>query len=173
MEQLRLAHGRPLIINETQLLTNLEELRAKAAAHVLVVRTMDGRRVDLTTLEPAALPSQPPKPNFPLDSVNNDQNFPGVPGHFLGNTLGGDELTMPQVLEGDAKPALFKDAALQVESLEGAIPPAPPVPMDVDALVDAAQAEGEEGEGEETAPTAKEEVSSDKSSKGGSKKKGR
>lgn len=144
VEQFRLTHGRPLLITEEYLHAHLEELRAKQAGHILEVRTTDGRKVDLATLEAnAALPAAP-KPEFQLDSVNNDKNYPGIPGHLLARNVGGDDLTIPEVLKGNEKPALFKDAQAAAEDAEDndGERPTPPNPMDaaeLDALVDAAQ----------------------------------
>ena len=158
--QLRLAHGRALIITEDQLKANLVELREKQAAHILEVRTLDGRLVDLMTLEVApGAAGAATAPNFPLDSANNDKNFPGIPGHLLSRG-GGDELTVPQILKDNEKPSLFQDAAAQADDAVDA--PASSPEFDIDALVDEAQTG-------DTAPATTEEVSSDK--KGGSSRK--
>lgn len=168
-EQLRLAHGRPLIITEEQLRKNLADFKTKQAAHILEVRTLDGRVVDLETLQPmtAAETAARTSPAFPLDSVNNDKNFPGIP---MQTQYVADDLTVPQVLKDGEKPALFDSAKEAAEAAEEKSTTAPvqttTTSADIDAAVDAAQAAASEEEQGEAAPAAKEEVSSPK--KGGS-----
>lgn len=152
-EQLRLTNGRPITVSADFLKKNIEELRQKEAAHVLEVRTLDGRRVDLRTLEPSSGPAVPANtiPAFQPDSVNNDKNFPGLP---IIPPYTSDELTVPEVLKPGEKPALFDHAQ---EAADAADQDDRPTPINPPTAVEG-----------ETAPAAKEEVSSDKKARGGS-----
>lgn len=80
----RLVRGRPVQLTEEKFQLLLPELREKAAAGILEVKTLDGRLVDLTTLETSTLPAPVPAPHPPLDSIANDKpagnpmpQFPG------------------------------------------------------------------------------------------------
>ena len=114
--QHRLTHGRALIITEEYLLAHLDELREKAACQILEVRTLDGSKVDLRTLVSTAPPKAAvTKPEFPMDSVNNDKNFPGlamVPPYMS------DDISVPQVLKPGEVPALFEDAEAVAEGAD-------------------------------------------------------
>ena len=68
----RIIRGRPLVIDENTLLKNLDSLKSSETAGYIEVRTPDGRRVDLETLEPAAPPPAVPLPIIVPDSMNND-----------------------------------------------------------------------------------------------------
>lgn len=82
--QTRLVRGRLLMVTEEALLRDLEELKKKQKAGILEVRTLDGRVLDLETMQPAPLPATTPLPNPPLDSAANDkpagQPMPQFPG---------------------------------------------------------------------------------------------
>jgi len=147
-EMIRLAHGRPTIITGETLQKNLEEIKDKVANHVLEVRTMDDKLVDLETMEAidTAAPAGETRPQFPLDSVANDKNFPGL---NMPPAYPNDDLTPPEVLEPGQKPDLFEAAETVAREAD------------------------EEAQTGEAAPEAKEEVSSDKASKTSGKKKNR
>lgn len=155
---LRLAHGRPLIITEEVLRKNLAEVKEKAAGHVLEVRTMDGKLVDLDTLQPIVgteAVEGDTRPQFQLDSIANDKNFPGLD---MPPSYPNDDLTPPQVLEAGQKPALFEDAEQVAREADEPDAPTGEIPA----------ADGG------TAPEPKDEVSSDKTAtKSSGKKKGR
>lgn len=78
--QIRLIRNRPVRLSEEQLLSNLAELKEKAAQGLLVVKTIDGRPVNLDTLTPGvkAVPADV-RPNPPPDSVANDMQNVGIP----------------------------------------------------------------------------------------------
>ena len=93
---LRLAHGRPLIITEEVLRKNLAEIKEKASNHILEVRTMEGKLVDLDTLQPlegTATVDGDTHPQFQLDSIANDKNFPGLD---MPPSYTNDDLTPPR-----------------------------------------------------------------------------
>lgn len=71
-DQARLVRGRPLIITEDKLLRDLEELKRKQKQGILEIRTADGRRFDLESLQPVPMAAPTPLPNPPLDSAAND-----------------------------------------------------------------------------------------------------
>ncbi len=180
--QLRLTAGRPLTISEDFLRKNLEELRRQTESHVLEVRTLDGRLVDLQTLMPieSSNTEANTRPQFPLDSVENDKNLPGL---NLPPQYAADDLTLPNVLSPGEKPALFESAEEAARAAdEGNAPGDRPTPVD-DAELDAriAQAQEEASQEEvaqeeaapETAPGVKEEVSSEKKGGGSRRRSGR
>ena len=69
---------------------------------------MDGRLVDLNTMAPAsAAAGEDTRPQFPLDSIANDKNFPGLE---ITPSLAGDDFTPPEVLPPGERPALFEAA---------------------------------------------------------------
>lgn len=155
---IRLAHGRPTVITQDQLVKNLAEIKAKVAGHILEVRTMDGRLLDLETGTPVeAAAVENTRPQFQPDSVANDKNFEGLQ---ITPPYMNDDLTPPEVLEPGQKPSLFEAAEQVAEEADEQTAPAET------AEVPAAE--------EPAAPEAKEEVSSDKtSSKSSGKKKNR
>ena len=154
-DMIRLAHGRATVITEDQLVRNIADIKAKVAAHILEVRTMDGRLFDLETGQPVEAPvTENTQPQFPTDSVANDKNFEGL---NITPPYMNDDLTPPEVLAPGAKPSLF-DNAEQV---------ADEAAEQESAAVETPAAE----ETAEAAPEAKEEVSSDKTSKASSGKK--
>ncbi len=156
--QVRLVPGRPLIIDEAMLQRNLADLRAKAALHVLEVRTMDGRVLDLSTLEPGPAAPAPVLPHPKLDSAADDKPA----GQYIPPYVG-DDSAMPQVMPPGQKPSLLTEAASQKAIDDAPQAPVPPSQMvDTDAELDealaAAQADAEE---EAPAPSAPEQVSSE------------
>lgn len=161
-EQQRLVPGRPLVIDEAALQRNLAELQEKAALHILEVRTMDGRVVDLATMQPAAPAPTPLLPHPKLDSVADDKQV----GQYIPPYVG-DDTAMPQVMPPGQKPSLLTDAAEQKAIDDTPDVPVPPSQaVDTDAELEealaAAQADGEEGgEVEGSAPSAQEQVSSE------------
>jgi hypothetical protein len=161
-EQVRLMPGRPLIITEDMLRRNLEDFRSKAALHILEVRMMDGRVVDLATLEPGPAAPTPLLPHPKLDSVADDKQV----GQYIPPYVG-DDTAMPQVMPPGQKPSLLTDAAEQKAIDDTPDVPVPPSQaVDTDAELEealaAAQADGEEGgEVEGSAPSAQEQVSSE------------
>ena len=138
--QLRLIRGRPLLISAELVRANLPELQQKNKQGILELRTMDGRLVDLTTLEAPAFFGSPPLPNFPLDDANRDkpagENLPRFAGE--------------NVLVNDQRPALLQEAPEDIvdplqasdseESEEEVMETAPPVmdqiPLDSASLSD-------------------------------------
>lgn len=77
--QRRLLPARPLVISGEDLLRNLEDLKQLENEGVLEVRTMDSRKVNLATLDPA-----PPLPTPPLRTPpDNDAANDPPPGHFF------------------------------------------------------------------------------------------
>lgn len=82
--QRRLIRGRPLHLTEEEFTKHLDEIKAKAAAGILEVRTMDGRKLDLSTMRPVGPAAAPPLPKPPLDSAADDrpwgQEVPPLPG---------------------------------------------------------------------------------------------
>jgi len=67
----RLIPERDVMITHEELQTHLEEFRDRTRRGMLEVRTNDGRRVNLDTLEPApslALPPPPAPPDFSLET---------------------------------------------------------------------------------------------------------
>lgn len=167
--QSRLVRARPLVVSEKMVMDNITELRTKAAAHVLELRTRDGRLVDLETLTPGRAPPSPPLPHPLLDSVANDKNFKMPPGFKFIPPYMSDETSMTQVLPDGEKPALLKEAELpepiapvvaapiSVAATELAVPVGEDA--DLDAALAAAQAEA--------APTEADELSSEEDSKKG------
>lgn len=119
-EQVRLVRGRPVVLTETQVRQNLEELRAKVAGHVLEVRTPDGRPVDLDTLTPAPRLPSPPLPHPPLDSIARDTPW----GQYVPPNYRTDQLAMPDhVLPPGQKPQLLdheKDEGLEEQDQKDA-----------------------------------------------------
>ncbi len=100
--QHRLIRGRPVIVTEEVLLTNLEELRKKNKAGILEVRTLDGRILNLDTLVPPVATFPPPLPHPPLDSVARDTQNVGNPMQLF---PGGESLTTTPDPIAEPKPA--------------------------------------------------------------------
>ncbi|HEU4635663.1 MAG TPA: hypothetical protein VFS41_05750, partial [Edaphobacter sp.] len=102
--QARLVRSRPVLLTEAELLRDLEDLRARAALHLIEVRTTDGRLVDLSTLTPGEVAPSPKLPHPLLDSVAND--IQGV-GEKMEPQLG-DDGSLPHILSPGEKPELLK-----------------------------------------------------------------
>lgn len=136
-DQRRLVRGRPLKITREQLLANLDELQEKNRLGILEVKTMDGRAVDLTSLEAAKPKVAPPLPHPPLDSVANDK-----PSGYIA----------PQYIEGASQmdPAAKRTAErLAAEKKEEAEKkPEPPADHITDPSSVARKAQPEEPEGQ-------------------------
>ena len=147
-QQRRLVPARPMLMDEEELVKNLEELRQKAAARILEVRTTDGRVVDLSTLEAAPAVHSPPLPHRRLDSVEYDKKV----GQYIPPYVG-DDLAMPQMLAPGEKPALLEQAGLDFAHPEAASS------ADEEAAIDAALAAA-------SAPSAGEPVSLGEGKKG-------
>lgn len=72
-DQRRLLRNRPLIITEEDLKKQQDELLDAQKKGILEVRTLDGRLIDLETLQIGdAAPAENPRPSPVLDSVAND-----------------------------------------------------------------------------------------------------
>jgi hypothetical protein len=166
-EQLRLLPDRRLLISKEVLLRNLPELRQKAGEHILEVRALDGRLIDLNTLTPGPAAPVPPLPNVRLDSVAYDTPT----GQYIPPYVG-DDSAMPVVLPHGEKPALLKGAerelaldeeALAAETLQGSTQPGGFSVDDpeLDAAIAAAQqVTAEVVPASPPAPSASKEVSS-------------
>lgn len=113
--QRRLIRGRPLLLPEEEFLRALPEIKAKAALGVLEVRTVDGVRVDLETLQPLAPPAATPLPAPPLDSIADDKPWGETIPRFAG-----DELA-PSV-DPNQEPALLADLDAIDEDEDGGEP---------------------------------------------------
>lgn len=93
-DQLRLVRGRPVAIPGAKVLANLGELQKKEAAHILEVRTLNGRCIlNLQTLEIATSALSPPLVNRLPDSVVRDRNV-GI-GVFIPPFEGAAPVTPP------------------------------------------------------------------------------
>jgi hypothetical protein len=138
-DQLRVVAGRSVVVNEDFLMRNLADIKAKAAGHVLEVRTMDGRKVDLETLQEAPVPAVPPLPKTKLDSIEDDKNFKYPPGYKFIPPGGPSDQMVPQILQPGEKPALMRPEE----------PPVQPTPdtsteSELDEAIEKAQEEGSE-----------------------------
>lgn len=123
-QQFRLVRNRPVIMSEEMVLANLEELKEKTAGHLIKVATLDGRDVDLSTMQAAPKPATEKKPEFPLDSMANDKPW-GIPMEPFGGDL--DPNAMPHhVLPNGETPALLEEAEEPVQEETPEIPPPPP-----------------------------------------------
>lgn len=118
--QHRLIRGRPVFLTEEMFQKYLPDLQARAAAHLLEVRTMDGRKVDLSTLEVQAAPALPPMPHFPPNSIANDEKRLGK--EVIPPYVGDDQHSLPNVLPPGQLPEVLQKladdeaAAQQVET---------------------------------------------------------
>lgn len=84
----RLVRNRAVKVPEEVVLECLAELKREVKNGRIVVKTTDGRPLDLETFALGAAPaSEGPPPNPPLDSAANDQN----PEPFLPPAYPGDE----------------------------------------------------------------------------------
>lgn len=180
-QQQRVVRGHPIIVSSEMVQKNLEELRAKHAAHIIELRTRDGRLVDLATLEAAPAGPIETKAHPRLDSVANDRNFPVPEGFKFVAARGSDDATMPQLVKDGEKPALLQQAEVvepshgeegapvvaAAESVAATEEPAAVVTTDaeLDAALEAAQAEASEEPA--AAPPAGEDVSSEETTKKG------
>jgi hypothetical protein len=70
--QTRLVRGRPIFMDEDELVECIDDLREKENAGVIEVRSEDGRLLDLRTLALAEAKASVPLANPPLDSLAND-----------------------------------------------------------------------------------------------------
>lgn len=114
--QRRLVRGRPVLVTEEELQDNLEELREKSHDGILEVRTMDGRLVDLDTLNVAPVPPTMPSPSFPLDSVTRDkQNVGNYIPKFEGGRTPADLKKMHEAA------AVDEAAVLEVPYVEASV----------------------------------------------------
>lgn len=100
----RVIRGRALALTEDLLRLHLEEIKTKQEQGLIVVKTGDGRLVDLRTLAPvAALPVSEPLPVPVLDSIQNDkpagENRPQLAGGLAENAVI-DENATPSLLAG-------------------------------------------------------------------------
>ncbi len=92
---LRLVRKRPLRVPGAAVAQYIDELIAKEAAGLLVVTTLDGRKVDLSALKggslqvgPAVVAAPPPHP--PLDSIANDVPWGQPLPQYVDGTFYGD-----------------------------------------------------------------------------------
>lgn len=112
--------ARPARITEAVLKANLPEIAKLVALQTIVVKTLDGKVVDLETLGVAKTVAPPsPPPNPPLDSAKNDKNEGvgyNVPGSPEGTTLDSDE------------PELLRQSALTSPEEEASPPEPEPEP---------------------------------------------
>ncbi len=178
--QQRLVRGQPLLVSEDMVRANLEELRAKHAAHIIELRTQDGRLVDLRTLEPLPGTPTPPKPRPLLDSVRNDRHqWTYPPGYKFVPQYQSDDITMPNLVKEGEKPALFGQSDLEVAppadatptvsadpsvpETEGSEPTAISTDTELEAALASAQSEATEGE--DPAPSEDESVQSEERKK--------
>jgi hypothetical protein len=152
--QMRLVPARRLLIGEDVLLRNLAEIRQKAADHILEVRTLDGRLVDLSTLQPGPAAPTPLLPHPKLDSVADDKPT----GQYIPPYVG-DDHAMPHVLQPGEKPSLLREAEREI-GLDAAASEAA-TDADLEAAVAAAQ-EAASAESPPPAPLPRDEVSSKK-----------
>ena len=108
--------ARPARLPEAVLKANLAEFKKAVAEHLVAVTTLDGRPVDLNTLEagpPAAASS--PRPNPPLDSAKNDKNENigyDVPPTPEGTTM---NAPLPELLRKSSQPEGEEPEAEPVE----------------------------------------------------------
>ena len=170
-QSMRLVPDRRLVITDKVLLKHLPELREKEAQHILEVRTVDGRLVDLATMEPG-LPAPaviPPHPR--LDSVAYDTPT----GQYIPPYVG-DDGAMPNVLPPGEKPQLLTqderervldDAAAAEKLAAEAAATEATTDAELEAAIEAAQAEASE----EAAPSTQEEVSSERAAPAAGKRK--
>ena len=148
--QLRLVAGRRMLISEEFLQANLAELQEKAAGHILQVRTLDGRLLDLKTMIAAAPAPVSKVPHPLLDSLANDKQV----GMYIPPYVGEDG-AMPHVLAPGETPELLKHAAAEYDA------PADPVSSNpTEADLDDAVTRAQEAASEETAPAGQDAVSS-------------
>lgn len=157
----RIVRARPLILTENQFQKHLIELKAKASAQLIEVRTMDGRKVDLDTLEASAPQAIPPLPHPPLDSVALDKNA-GM-GEIIPPYVGDDQNSLPNVLPPGQIPEVLRKKAIEEAAeaqakAEAAEHVGPETEDDakIDAALEALATDDDEG----SATSGQEEVSS-------------
>lgn len=119
----RLIRGRPTIIGAEVLEKNIDLLRSLEKEQVLEVRTLDGRRVDLSTLTAAARMSSAPPPNFLPDSMARDEAWGERIPPQLGDAIDEDGNEIPM----DHVPELVRRA--EVEAAPEPASVEPPVPV--------------------------------------------
>jgi hypothetical protein len=133
------------MITEEELRAHLEELRAKQKAHVLEVRTEDGRLVDLDTLVAEAPAPLPMEPHPVLDSVAND-----IPTGIQFPKYQGDQVLNKEQVQDVVAGMAEVDGKLQVDPLTGeavVVPEdaeVPPVPVPEEDELEVAEEDEEE-----------------------------
>ena len=134
--QMRVLPGRPVHLSQEQFEAFLPELRDKAAACILEVRTLDGRVMNLETLEAEVARVSPPLLKKRLDSVEHDK-----PSGIHIPPYVGEDGALPAVMPKGAKPALLQ------EETPPPPPEAPPIiPAPVEHVVDEAAIAAATGE---------------------------
>lgn len=91
----RLLRARPVRITSTDLVTYFDELYAKERAGILAVHTVDGRRLDLSSLREGILSMKGRAPAVsiptpPLDSIANDTPAGNEMPQYMDGTFVGD-----------------------------------------------------------------------------------
>lgn len=109
-QQSRIVRGRPLLWTKDQVLLNLDELKKLVSESKIEVKTTDGRRVDLNTLESSPTLPSAPLPHPPLDSAANDS--PHV-GEHMPQMKGG----IPEMLASEAAEVEAEAASESAEEL--------------------------------------------------------
>lgn len=123
---LRVIRRRPTTVTKGMIEKLLPELLEKEKRGMLLVTTLQGQRVDLSTLRAIeGLPPVAPLPEPPLDSAEDDESFEAGVGVPVPQMLGGLPLAANVEL-----PAVVQEKveAAQAEEAEEAPPPPPSVP---------------------------------------------
>lgn len=98
----RVIRGRPVVLKRSEVDKHFDELKTKIAAGVFDLCTLDGRLVNIDSLEPIKeLGPSAPLPNPPLDSIANDQQNVGqhMP-QFPGGHVEGQPAEVPALVAG-------------------------------------------------------------------------
>ncbi len=102
----RIVRGRPAILSARQIGQHFKEIVEKCRIGAIEIRLADGRVVDPMTGEPV-VPGKPmaPLPNFPLDSIRNDQQNVGerMP-LYPGGALEGEDSDVPELVSKANRP---------------------------------------------------------------------
>ncbi len=107
---LRVIRKRPTTVTRGMIERLLPELMEKEKRGMLMVTTLQGQRVDLSTMQAVAgPPATPPMPEPPLDSAANDETFEAGVGEAMPQTLGG----LPQTADVGL-PAVVAERAEEV-----------------------------------------------------------
>lgn len=96
----RIIRGRPVVLQRSEVDKYFDELKTKIAGGVFELCTMDGRLVNIDSLEPIKeLGPSTPLPNPPLDSIANDQQNVGqlIP-QFPGGHVEGQQVDKPDLV---------------------------------------------------------------------------